>query len=98
MRAMCVSLQKAAHWRRRVRAIWGSSSFCSCWCKILEALMADDAKSSQKLLSPIGDPRMTKLGTFELVVVASSKSGKVHHIFRYDGSSPWSISSGHVGW
>ena len=71
MRAMCVSLQKAAHWQSRVRAIWGSSSFCSCWCKILEALMADDAKSSQKLLSPIVDPRMTKLGTLERVVIAS---------------------------
>ena len=31
--------------------------------------MADDAKSSQKLLSPIGDPRMTKLETFERVVI-----------------------------
>ena len=70
MRAMCVSLQKAAHWRSRVGANWGSSSFCSCWCKILEALMAD-VKSSQKLLSPIGDPRMTKLGTLERVVIAS---------------------------
>ena len=68
---MCVSLQKAAHWRRRVRAIWGSSSFCSGWCKILEALMADDAKFSQKLLSAIGYPRMTKLGTVERVVIAS---------------------------
>ena len=33
--------------------------------------MADDAKSSQKLLSPIGEPRMTKLGTFDCVVIAS---------------------------
>ena len=31
----------------------------------------DDAKSSQKLLSPIGDPRMTKLGTLERVAIAS---------------------------
>ena len=38
--------------------------------------MADDRKSSQKLLSPIGDPRMTKLGTVERVLIASWKSGK----------------------
>ena len=68
---MCVNLQKAAHWRSRDRAIWGSSSFCSCWCKILEALIVDHDNRS-----PIGDPRMTKLGTFKHVVIASWKSGK----------------------
>lgn len=73
---MCVNLQNAAHWRRRVRAIWGSSNFFSCLCRILEALMAEERKSSQKLWSPIDDPRMTKLGAFERVVIASWKPGK----------------------
>lgn len=76
MRAMCVNLQNAAHWRRRVRAIWGSSNFISCLCRILEALMAEERKSSQKLWSPIDDPRMTKLGAFERVVIVSWKPGK----------------------
>ena len=49
---MC-ELAEGSTLARRVRAIWGSSSFCSCWCKILDALMADDVKSSQKLLSPM---------------------------------------------
>ena len=33
--------------------------------------MADERKSSQKLLSPIGDPSMMKLGVLEGVVIAS---------------------------
>ena len=54
----------------------GSSSFCSCWCSVLEAPMADERTSSQKLLSQIGDPKMTKLGALEHVVIASWKPGK----------------------
>ena len=69
-RARCTNLQNAAHCRRRRKATWGSTAPNSAnWDRSFAASACFCAKNlAQKMGSPIGAPRISRLGTCDTFI------------------------------
>ena len=68
---VCELAESSALAKYKDRVIRGSTSFCDCWCMLLPAATTEITKSSQKLWSPIGDPKMIRFGYDESPVIVS---------------------------